>query len=79
MDITYEYRNLQVDAVRPRRRNPTPGILEGYLVTSDSASSDSDTSNDDLELEVEILEKTVGIEGLDWAELRAAARRAIGN
>jgi hypothetical protein len=68
-----------VDAVRPRRKNSTPDILEGYQVKSNLAPSDSDTSDDDLELEIEILEKTVGIEGLDWAELRAAARRATGN
>jgi hypothetical protein len=46
MDITYECRDPQVDAVRPRRRNPIPGILEGYHVTLDSAPSNSDTSED---------------------------------
>jgi hypothetical protein len=35
-DITYKYRNPQVEAVSPKMRNLEPGSPEGYVVFCDS-------------------------------------------
>jgi hypothetical protein len=69
MDVTYGYRNPRVDAIRLRRRNPIPSILEGYQVTSNSAPSDSDTSEDNSDLEIEAQGEIIAFRSLAWAKL----------
>jgi hypothetical protein len=74
MDITYEYRSLQIDAVRPRRRIPELGILEGYCVSSDSGPpSSEDDSDNDSGSEVETREMWYTLIGMtleEWEALR---------
>jgi hypothetical protein len=46
MEIVYELRNPQEDAVNPVISFTPTGVLEGYWVSSDSAPPNSDDDDD---------------------------------
>jgi hypothetical protein len=53
MDIQYEYSNLQLDvSVVPLNYTPPKGYLEGYWVSSDSASPNLDDDSDEEKVRI---------------------------
>jgi hypothetical protein len=66
VDITYKYRDPQIDVVRPRRRKfQEQGILEEYFVLSDAAPPVSEDKSSDSDLDTEVKTRLRGLALVD--------------